>query len=294
MRISDSMMFGNADRLSARARESLTTATEQASTGVRVAHAGDDPTAAGLMISHQMGADRLTAIASGATAASAELKSADGSLQSVNNALLRATELATQMANSSNSASDRAGAAQEVDGLVSAVVSDLNAKVGNRYIFGGTADSSAPFAADGTYNGDANTRQVEIAPGVYQAASVNAAAAINGSGGGVDVLATLKSLSAALKNNDPAAVSQLLTGLQSATGQVAAARTGAGVDMNTFDGAISLMQSQADAEKATVNSLGGVDEVTAASNLAFAQQSLNAALTAAAQGFKLSLLDKVQ
>jgi len=294
MRVSDSMIFGNADRLSARARESVNTATEQAATGIRVQHAGDDPAAAGQMISHQLNASRLTAIAAGATAASAELKSADGALQGVNNVLIRATEVATQMANSSNNAGDRASAAQEVDQLIASVVGDLNAKVGSRYVLGGTSDNAAPFSADGTYNGDANVRQVEIAPGVYQASSVNAAAAIKGVGGGVDVIGALQALSAALKANDPSAVSNTLTALQAGTSQVASARASAGNSMNTFDSAISLLQSQSGAETATVSALGDIDEVTAAGNLALAQRSLDAALTASAQGFQLSLLDKIR
>jgi flagellar hook-associated protein 3 FlgL len=294
MRISDSMIFGNADRLSQRARESVNTATEQAASGIRVQHAGDDPAAAGQMVTHQLNSTRLTAIAAGATAASAELKSSDSALSGVNNALIRATEIATQMANSTNNASDRTNAAAEVDQLVASVVGDLNAKVGNRYVLGGTADGAPPFNADGTYNGDANVRQVEIAPGVYQASSVNAAAAIKGVGGGVDVIASLQALSADLKNNDATAVGQTLTSLQTSTSQVASARASAGFDMNAFDSAISLLQSQAGTESNAVTTLGDVDEVTAASNLALAQRSLDAALTASAQGFQLSLLDKIR
>jgi flagellar hook-associated protein 3 FlgL len=294
MRISDSMIFGNADRLSARARESVNTATEQASSGIRVAHPGDDPAAAGLMVTHQLNATRLTAIAAGATAASAELKTSDGALSGVNNALIRATEIATQMANSSNSATDRAGAAQEVDQLIASVAGDLNAKVGDRYVLAGTADKTPPFAADGTYSGNAGVRQVEIAPGVYQASSVDVATAIKGAGGGVDVFASLQALSTALKSNDVSGVSQSLTALQTSTAQVASARASAGFDMNTFDSAIALAQSQADSENNAVSNLGNIDEVTAASNLALAQRSLDAALTASAQGFQLSLLNKIQ
>ena len=127
MRVTDSMIFGNADLLSQRARQSVNTATEQAASGVRVQHAGDDPAAAGQMVTHQLNSTRLTAIANGATAASAELKTSDTALSGVNNALIRATEIATQMANSTNNASDRTNAAAEVDQLVASVVGDLNA-----------------------------------------------------------------------------------------------------------------------------------------------------------------------
>jgi flagellar hook-associated protein 3 FlgL len=294
MRITDTMIFGNADLLSMKARDDVNTAEEQASTGIRVVHAGDDPAAAGQMIEHQLNAARMTAISAGATDASAELKTADTALSGVNDALDRATELATEMANSTNNASDRASAATEVDGLISTVVSDLNAQVGNRYVLGGTADSSPPFNADGSYNGNAQTRQVEIAPGVYQAASVNASAAIKGTGGGVDVIATLQALSTALKNNDPNAVSDTLTNLQASTAQVAEARTSAGVDMNAFDSSVSIMNTQSTTETTAASNLGDIDEVTAASNLALAQRALDAALTATAQGFQLTLLDKVQ
>ena len=101
-------------------------------------------------------------------------------------------------------------------------------------------------------------------------------------------------LSAALKNNDASAISQLLTPLSASTNQVAGARTAAGVSMSAFDTAVAILQAQSGAETDAVAGLGEVDEVTAASNLALAQRSLDAALTAAAQGFQLSLLDKVR
>jgi flagellar hook-associated protein 3 FlgL len=294
MRISDSMIFGAATLYTAKARETEATDEQQASTGARVVHAGDDPAAAGEMVAHQLNQARMNSISAGASSAGDELKTTDSALGSVNDVLIRATEIATQMANDTYNATDRASSAVEVDGLVSSMVGDLNVKFGNRYLLGGTADSAPPFAQDGTYNGNSSIRKVEIAPGVYQQSSVDAATAIGGANGGVNVIASMQALSAALKNNDPAAISAALTGLQQSSAQVSTARTSAGVNLNAFDTAVTLMGSQSDSETATISKLGDVDEVTAASNLAMAQQALNAALTATAQGFSLSLLDKIQ
>ena len=42
--------------------------------------------------------------------------------------------------------------AQQVNTIIGQIVSDLNTQVGNRYIFGGTADNAPPFDTAGNYS----------------------------------------------------------------------------------------------------------------------------------------------
>jgi flagellar hook-associated protein 3 FlgL len=290
MRVTDQATFNQTSADIARARDRLQTATQMSSSGARVTHPGDDPGAAGLLVTVNANQARFDAIQKTASQASDELASADGALDAVGNALTRAQELAMQMANSTN-ASARPGAAGEMQSILDQVVAALNTRVGNRYIFGGNVDNAPPFDAAGNYLGDQGVRQVEIAPGVTEASSVRADVAVKGVSGGVDVTSTLGALVAALAANDQAGIQAALDPLSQGISQVAQARTAVGNAMNAFDTAVTVGQAARDDQKKMASDLSDADVFQAATNLAAAQQALQMSLSATAQGFRLSLLD---
>lgn len=261
------------------------------SSGLRVQAPSDDPQAAGLLVQHKFEQAQTTAIQNGAQNAANELNAADSALTSVSTALSRAQSLATQMGNDTYTADDRATAAEEVDGLYQQVVDSLNTRFGDRYIFGGYSDTQSPFAADGTYQGDTGVRQVEVAPGVYEHASIRADVTAKGVGGGVDILQTLTNLSTALRSNDGDAVRASIASLQTGLNQVATAQSQAGTSVNLFTSAVSACSQQLTDETKVISQLGDADVMDASSQLSLAQYALNATLTAASQTLQLSLVN---
>jgi flagellar hook-associated protein 3 FlgL len=306
MRVSDSMIYQRAQVDGGAARTRLDEATARASSGLRVVHPGDDPAAAGQVTAERIQQERLDALATSTGRASDEIAAADTALGGIASALTRATEIATQLGSAPYSAAERATGAKEVQGLISTVLSALDTKVGNRYVFGGTTDDRAPFdplvldgagnvdvAATGAYRGDAGVRQVEIAPGVVQDASVRADVAFRGVGGGTDVIATLGALANALAANDPAAAAATLSGLGQSITQLSTARGQSGAIMNALDTATAASKAARDDAKKRVTNLSEIDTIQAASDLALAEHALEAALTATAQSFKFSLIGKL-
>jgi len=298
MRVTDRLIFDTAILSTGRAREASEAAMRQASTGSRVDHPADDPAAAGLMQALGFSAARLDAVSRNAGLAQTELQSADSALDQVSNALSRARQLAVQMSNGTYTGQERALAAGEVGQLVATVIAAGNTRFGNRWIFGGNRDGAPPFAdgtdplvAAGTYLGDAAVRQVEIAPGVLQDSSLRADAALKGVGGGVDVIATLQGLQASLGANDPAAVRAALDPLETAVGQVGAARSRVGASMDAFATATAATKLAAGDTQTRADKLGEVDIAESAIELAAAQRALQASLSVASQSFQLSLLD---
>jgi flagellar hook-associated protein 3 FlgL len=289
MRVTDRMIFDNANRWTTDASSRLEQATEVASTGVRVGRAADDPGAAGLLGTRQQTQARADAIAQETGRAADELGLVDGALQTVSTTLGRARQLAVQFANATYNADQRASGATEVDGLINQVLSALNTKVGNRYVFAGSKDDTQPFDAAGAYSGDGLVRQVEVAPGVLQDSSVRADVAIKGAGGGVDVLATLQALSAALASNDVAGVQGTLDALDRSTAQVSSARASAGTAMNALDAGTAVAKAASTAEKTAVSHLQDADMADAGTQLALAQRALESAVQASSQSFLLSL-----
>jgi len=291
MRVTDRMLYDRATRDGGAARVRLEKAVGVASTGAKLIHPADDPAGAGLVTRHRATAARADAVAAVAAQSSDELAIADSALGDVTNALGRAREIAMQFGSAGYDASARATAAAEVNSLFASMVSALNTKVGNRYLFAGLNDGVAPFGAAGTYAGDQGTRNVEVAPGVWQAASLRADVAFKATAGGVDVFSTLSTLRTALAANDQAAVAATLTNLAASTDQVATLRGQAGIAMSAFDTAVTVNQRAGDDARTLSAHLTDADVIEANTELALAQRALEASLTATSKSFKLTLLD---
>ena len=186
MRVTNQMIFDASRLQTASARERLIDAQEKVTTGQRVVHPGDDPGAAGAIIAHTISLQRFDTINQGIGRATDESQLADGALQNVSTLIARARELAIQLGNGTYSASERLGGAQEIRDISGQIVTLMNTQEGGRYLFGGNVDRTPPFDPAGDYSGDAGVRQVEVAPGLLQNASVRTDIAVKGVGGGVD------------------------------------------------------------------------------------------------------------
>lgn len=291
MRVSDGYMYDLANRRLMRSRSESTTAGGQVSSGKRVEMPWDDAGAAGLITRFAQDKARQGALQSAADRASGELGAVDSSFQQIVTDLTRAQELAVQLSNDTYGASDRALGGAEVQQLFQSVVSQLNVKFGDRYIFGGTADQAPPFDATGNYLGDTNTRRVEIAPGVLQDASIRADAAFRGVGGGIDVLTSLTNFSSALSTNNTAGIRAAIQELADATKQVSASQSRAGAMMNVFDVASGTARINGDTATDARSRLEDIDIFDASTRFAAAERALEASMAASAKSFKLTLLD---
>lgn len=291
MRVTNALIYEGAQAQVAAARERAFAAQQKVTDGVRVVHPGDDPGAASSMVAHQMTIDRLATINKTVGTATDELQTADGALQSVSTLLARARDLSVQLGNDTYSASERANGATELQGISAQIVQVMNTQIAGRYIFGGNVDRTPPFDASGNYQGDTATRQIEVAPGLVEGASVRADQIIKGVGGGVDVLAALATMATALSSNDGTAARNAIGGLQSGIDQVAAGLAQTGTLMDGMQNAQSVNTVASDAVQKTLSAESEVDIFDASSELAAAQQGLQATLTVAAKSFQYSLLD---
>ena len=291
MRITDRMTFSQAQTQMMAARNRALDAQNQVTTGMRVVQPGDDPAAAGLIVSQNIALQRLDTIDKATSTATGEVQVADGALQSVATLLQRAQQLAVQLGNDTYSASERAAGAQEVTSISGQIAQLMNTQVAGRYIFGGNVDNAPPFDATGAYTGDTAVRQIEIAPGLLQNASIRADQTIKGVGGGVDVFASLSALSSALAANDGAGIRNAVPTVSQSNDQVASALTATGGILAAFDSAQQIGSVAKDSAQKVLSAQSEADIFQATSNLALAQQSLQASLAVTAKSFSVSLLD---
>jgi flagellar hook-associated protein 3 FlgL len=291
MRVTERMIFQSDQQQMAVARDQVQKAQAQVTTGQRVVQPGDDPAAAGLIVSYSVALQRQTAINQTVSNATGEAQAADSSLQSVSTLLTQASNLAVQLGNDTYSASDRAAGAQQISDIKQQVVQLMNTQVAGRYIFGGNVDQSPPFDATGNYSGDTAVRQIEVAPGVLQASSIRADQTLKGVGGGVDVFASLDALSTALTNNDGPTIRGTIASLSASTTQVASALTQMGGILDSFQSSQTIGSSATLSTQQLLSSQSEADVFDATSQLTLAQQSLEATLNVAAKTMSVSLLN---
>src|SRR4051812_18197175 len=275
MRITNQMMYQNAQAQTMAARERAVQAQNQVTTGMRVVHPGDDPAAAGLIVTQNAAVQRLDIIDKSISSASSEVQVADGALQGVSTLLARAQQLAVQLGNDTYSAAERAAGAAEITDMKAQVGRLMNTQVAGRYIFGGNVDNTPPFDAAGAYSGDTTVRQVEIAPGLLGNASVRGDSALKGVGvtGGVDVFAVLTALATALASNDGTGIRGSVSAISQSTDQVASALTSTGTMLSAFANAQEIGTVAKDAAQKVLSASSEADIFQATSNLSLAQQS---------------------
>lgn len=291
MRVSDTYLFDLSNRRLMRSRAESLTATDQVSTGKRVQTPWDDAGAAGLITQFAQARGRQDAILNAAGAARDELEAVDGAFDQAIIGVTRAHELAVQLSNDTYGAADRANAAAEAQQLFQVVLTQLNLRFGDRYVFGGTKDEAPPFDTAGAYAGDTGVRRVEIAPGVLQDASIRADEAFKGVGGGIDVLGALSGFATALSTNDTTGIRTAITQLADGLQQITAHRSRAGAMSNVFDLAAGTARLNRDTAEGEKSNLEDVDFVEASTRFQAAERALEASMTAAAKSFKLTLLD---
>src|SRR4051794_7437791 len=268
------MIFDSANTRSARSREDVDDATRQMSTGLRVEHPWDDPSAAAGVIRLKSSSDRSQAIADVAGRVVSEMNSADEALGGMNEVLGRARELAVQFSNDTYGSPERAAAATEVDGLIQQTLTFANAQFGGRYLFAGFRDSSQPFDINGLYSGDDGVRRAEVAPGQFEDASVSGSKIFQGKNGGVDIFATLKALKTALTTNDGPALQNSITTVDTSIDQVTQGRAKLGSGVNVFETAQSAALAAQESSQVAATKLSDADVIASASKLALAQRAL--------------------
>jgi flagellar hook-associated protein 3 FlgL len=282
MRVTDGAMFRHMKSSLLDARERAVNAQEAASEGLRVKRPSDDPVAfAQARLQHSRDA-LATAGASMAQQATDRLQSADSALDSANNVLARLRELALQGASETLSAENRADIAEEVDELRKQLVTLGNTEVAGQYVFGGNGDGAPPYNADGSFNGSATSRIVQIFPGVQTDTIITGGEAF-GSGTPNDVFTGLTALATALRANNTDAIRGSLVQIDTAADRVTNARARAGSLMDSLDVAQSVASRYGYDAKTSLDRLVNLDEVSAASDLMRATTAYQAAVAAAQQ-----------
>lgn len=171
MRISTSGMHAQALAAMLLAQGKLAKVQQQLTTGQRLTSAADDPIAASSGIAMDQTLAELDRYGANALRAASRLHAEESALDGVVDVIQRVQELAVQVNNGAYGDTERKAISAELHQRYDQLLALANSGDGaGRYLFGGAADGSAPFAGSSsggvTYSGDSGQRLITVAPGV--------------------------------------------------------------------------------------------------------------------------------
>ena len=143
----------------------------QLSTGFRVNRPSDDPNSFLRILPLQSEIKELERYQSNADLASDLVNTAASAFEDASALMARAKELGVQGANGTIGDSDRDTLAASINEILTQMISIANSKLGDRYLFGGSATSQQPFELSShggssrtVYRGNDRDVTIEIAP----------------------------------------------------------------------------------------------------------------------------------
>jgi flagellar hook-associated protein 3 FlgL len=268
---------------------------QEVATGKSVSVPSDNPAAAAAMVGNTIETANVDQYTQNVTGSLGSVQAADSALSNVVSSLTQAVSLGTQGANGTNNSADLQSIAQQVQGILSSVIAQANTSYSGAYLFGGTANSAPPYAADSssstgyTYNGNNDSNSVVV--GDDMSVQVNLPGSQIFSNSSSSVIGSLSSLVSALQSGDSSAISSATTAVGSALSYVSQQRVFYGNAESQLNSQETYLQQETVTLASQQNSLVGVDEAQAATELSQAETENSATLAAAAKVLPQTLLN---
>jgi flagellar hook-associated protein 3 FlgL len=277
----------------------LSTTQEQLSSGKRINKPSDDPYGAGQAVLLNGDLAALNSYSRNVNDGTAWTQASDTALMSVGNMVQRARELLVQGGNDSNDPTARANIANEIDQLAEAVKQTANAKYGDQYIFGGTANSTPPYqvGAVDTYGGNSAAITRQIGPGTSVPINTDISQVLGSGQAAADgkLLNTLRTMSQDLRAGTTASANALrgadLQNLDANLNTLTQVQSSVGATINRLQLASSRIQDLQTSQTKLLSQTQDADFAKAAIDYSTEQSAYTAALRASANIVQSSLLD---
>ncbi len=270
----------------------------QVASGQRITQLEDDPSAAGRVLEQQSELRRVDQFDRNATRALEISQASYAGLSDVKKISDRAGELAT-LGRAPTSPAALSAYAAEINQLIEQLVQVGNTRLGNDYIFAGTAVDTPPFNATRDING-------QVISVVYDGDSVQASIPLSevasispGTSGATnlavrDLLTQLVGLRDALATSDSAGIATAQAGIITGEDALISAAAENGAVQMRIEINRSQQQARGDRLVSLISTETSVDLPDTIVRLNQAQTAYQAALQSAASIMRISLLDYIQ
>lgn len=262
----------------------------KSSTGVNVAKASDNPAVVGSIVSEYSTIIKSDRYIENCKNVQDNLSSTEIFIDSTEELMARAKEIAVAAANDSLSQSDRDTYVNEVTQLQESLLDLANTQVDGKYIFAGYNDQIQPFSGTPvTYNGTSDQQMIEVGHG-----GVTVARNVTGDDlfmSPVDLFAVLDDLAAALSGGDTTVISNQLTPLEEAADQVRTQQSLIGNNSARMDDLIAMHESSLLLVQDSLSRHQDADLTEVLSEISKMELSLEATMQVTSRISSLNLMD---
>jgi len=259
------------------------------STGLEVDKASDNPSLVRSIISNRSEIIKGEQYIENCEHIQDSLSTAETYIDSVEDLMTRAKEIATASANDSLSPSDLNTYTSEVNQIQDALLDLANAKMDGKYIFAGYNDEILPFSGNPVvYNGTTDHKNIEISTGITVAKNITGDELFIAP---VDLFATLDNLVVALQSGDSSLVSNQLTPLEEAAEQVRTQQSHLGNTIARMDDIITMHESSVLLIQEILSRNQDADLTEVLSDVSKMELSLEATMQVTARVSSLNLMD---
>lgn len=206
-----------------RTKERIALNQVRIASGKRIVRAGDDPTAAALILDFGNSIQANEQFIKQADAALSFLKSAEDVVATALNETARLQEVAQQGLTSTNAGTGRAALAEEVDAIRNNLLALANTREQGKYLFAGTQTQTLPFADSAppagpiTYAGDSGIISLDVTLTTSVSTNVPGNTVFFGAGGQgstTDLFQAVTDLRDGLATNNTALIQTAATNLK--------------------------------------------------------------------------------
>ena len=273
-------------------RQRLFETQERLASGVQIARPSDDPPGVNKLLLMQTSLERNEQYQRNIGVAVSDLEVTENAYAQLGSVLQRAVELATQGANGTIGAADRANIAIEVSQLIADAIAIGNTSHAGRFLFAGHQTGTVPFVPDVaaaptvvSYAGDSGLVRREIAQGVMVESN------ITGDRGFPAVFAALIQLRDDLLANDQAAINADEGAISAAFDGMLDLRSEVGAKMRRIELADERLLDEETMVRGLISQIRDADLVESIVQLQQRETAYQAALGAAGRALSLSLME---
>lgn len=307
MKISTHLLFDRASSQMSNVQSNLTQTQAQLAQGKQIINASDAPNQAATIQRLKSILNKQDSYKSSLDTIKARLQGEDTTLQSVNDLLVRAKEVAVQGANDTLSAGDRKALGTEMQALRDQLLSLANTKDSNgNYLFSGSRVKQPAFVetANGSpvYMGDQTRMNVRV--GEQRSIPVNRTGTdafvpvprtdTDGKVTGVGFFQSLDNLISGLNNSNGNDIRRGVGELDTMQLGVSLAQAQIGTNLNVVDQQTSVLEDTTLNLKTTLSSIEDLDYASAITKMNQQMMSLEAAQASFAKVSQLNLFNYIK
>jgi flagellar hook-associated protein 3 FlgL len=279
---------------------------EQISSGKNLNQPSDNPGELTDVLELESELGNVNQVSTNLSNVTSQVNTAESALESATTLLDQAVTLGEQGANSTLTAADRSGLSQQVEQVLSQLVSISNTEYDGEYVFGGDNATQAPYQLDlssatgvDQLNTASATHLVQDASGVTFTVAQTAQQIFgdlntDGTPAADNIFAAVNSLRVALANNDQTGIENAISSLQLGQAHLAASLQFYGGVQDQLQNSTDVAQKFQLQYQTALSKETQTDMATAAVTLTQEQTALQAALQANSSMPKTTLFDVFQ